>query len=524
MTNNEIIGLVIGSAALGYMSFLAVLFILPRRLKAENVSQRKKIIQEAEQQALRLTQDSLARVNGQIEDAKEELESEVHDRGQDLENAARNLDEQESSIQREQSRVDKRSNEINNVEKRLDSVRSEADSVIVQINDQQKHLIEKLGEVTQIEPNRYAASRADELVNERQLEAQRLIKQLEEELGSTVKKTATRVLLRAQARYAPNFAWPKAVNHVDLKNPSLIEALSDEKCQLVADLRELADQVQIEVVTTQNHEVPAILKLGGGFGLHREAARLTLEEILPQKQTWHKVAQTFEKHRQALDNQALKLGHQAVHELKLQNVHPELARMVGHLNWRTSYRQNQYLHTLEVARFAGMLAFELGEDPDFAKRSGLIHDIGKSIDYRIDGSHAVISGDYADRFGEHRTVCDTAMSHHNDLVLETPLSFILKTADTLSGARPGARVNLEEGYNIRLSAIDDAVRSFKGVQKIEIMNGGREVHVQVSPDRVAEDDLSKLSADIARSIEEQVAYPGTIKVMVSRRFEVVSVA
>jgi ribonuclease Y len=153
-----------------------------------------------------------------------------------------------------------------------------------------------------------------------------------------------------------------------------------------------------------------------------------------------------------------------------------------------------------------------------------MHDIGKTLDYKIEGSHAVISGDYADRFGESREICDTCMSHHNDLVLETPMSYVLKTADTLSGARPGARVNLEEGYQIRLNAIDDAVRSFRGIGKVAIMNGGREVHVEVNHKKVSESELSDLVGSIARKIEEDVAFPGQIKVLVSRKFEVSSVA
>ena len=175
--------------------------------------------------------------------------------------------------------------------------------------------------------------------------------------------------------------------------------------------------------------------------------------------------------------------------LQLKNIHPEVEKMVGALNWRTSYRQNQYFHSLEVAQLAGLLAAELGEDPDIAKRCGLLHDIGKGIDYRIDGSHAVISADYADRYGEKQIICNTVMSHHNDLVLDTPMANILKTADALSGARPGARVNLEEGYQIRLSAIDQAVRSFPGILKIAIMNGGREVHIDVNHNKVKEDQL-----------------------------------
>ena len=260
--------------------------------------------------------------------------------------------------------------------------------------------------------------------------------------------------------------------------------------------------------------------------MDKEAARLTLEEILPKgKNYWDRSAKkVYQKHRTQLDQQAERLGRHAVAVLKLDNIHPEVQRMVGALNWRTSYRQNQFHHSLEVARLAGILAFELGVDPDIAKRCGLLHDIGKGLDYRIEGSHAVISGDYADRYGESKLVCDTVMSHHNDLVLETPMSYVLKSADTLSGARPGARVNLEEGYQVRLSAIEEVVKSFPGIQKMAIMNGGREVHVEVNHKKIREENLKTFTANIARKIEENVAFPGQIKVLVSRRFESVAVA
>ena len=259
--------------------------------------------------------------------------------------------------------------------------------------------------------------------------------------------------------------------------------------------------------------------------MDKEAARLTLDEIIPRgPNAWAKVQRTYEKHRKNLDVQAQKLGRQAVTELKLTDIHPEIQRMVGALNWRTSYRQNQFHHSLEVAKLAGIVANELGVDPELAKRSGLLHDIGKGIDYRIEGSHAVISGDYADRYGESKIVCDTVMSHHNDLVLETALSYVLKSADTLSGARPGARINLEEGYQVRLLAIEEVVRSFPGITKMSIMNGGREVHIDVNHKKIKEGELESFTASIARKLEENVAFPGQIRVLVSRRFESTAVA
>ena len=163
-------------------------------------------------------------------------------------------------------------------------------------------------------------------------------------------------------------------------------------------------------------------------------------------------------------------------------------------------------------------------DPEAAKRVGLLHDIGKAIDYNIEGSHAIISGDFPDRYGESRLICDTVMSHHDDLVVETDLAYVLKSADTLSGARPGARVHLEEGYNIRLEAIHDAVAQFPEVMDTAIMNGGREVHIRVDHTRIKERDLQQLTAKIAAKIKDEVSYPGQIKVLVTRVFESVAVA
>ena len=322
-----------------------------------------------------------------------------------------------------------------------------------------------------------------------------------------------------------SFFGPKGVNHVEIEDPRVAEKLALEEVTLLTELAELSEGVNIVLVAPEKPEHKSIVRLGGGFGIYKEAAKLTLEDIIPRgPQHWARVKDVYAKYRTQLEHQATQLGRQALIELKLDGMHIEILKLVGALNWRTSYRQNQYFHSLEVSKLAGILATELGVDPDAAKRCGLLHDIGKSIDYRIEGSHAVISGDYADRFGESKIICDTVMSHHADLIVESPLAYVLQSADTLSGARPGARVNLEEGYQDRLTSIQDVVRAFPGVIKVEIMNGAREVHVEVHHKKVRENELEQLSKDIAHQIEENVAYPGQIKILVTRRFESVAVA
>ncbi|MDE3268704.1 MAG: HDIG domain-containing protein, partial [Pseudomonadota bacterium] len=280
-----------------------------------------------------------------------------------------------------------------------------------------------------------------------------------------------------------------------------------------------SDGVQVKC-----HEDQPKVTLNGGLGVAREALRLTLNSILVKKSKADKLNQTYAGYLKRLEHEASRLGGKACHQLQLRGIAPEIQKLIGYLNWRTSYKQNQWYHSIEVATLAGLLGHELGVDPQLARRCGLLHDIGKAIDYRIEGSHAVISGDYADRYGESRVICDAVMSHHNDLILETPLAYVLKSADTLSGARPGARVNLEDDYQNRLNTIEDVIRTFDGITKVEPMHGAREVRVEVDQKRVKESDLESLTKDIAQKLTDEVAFPGQIKVMVTRKFESTRVA
>ena len=220
------------------------------------------------------------------------------------------------------------------------------------------------------------------------------------------------------------------------------------------------------------------------------------------------------------------MGQEASHILHLKSIHPEILKLIGSLNYRTSHRQNQYYHSLEVACLAGMLADEIGVDSTLAKRSGILHDIGKVLDYKIEGSHAVISGDYAQKYGENTDVVDTVLSHHDDKVVETPFAYILKAADAMSGARPGARVDMEEGYNRRIDGISGVINSFQenGVTGSAIMHAGREVHIYVDNHKVKQSELDGLAKNIAEKLENEVEYPGQIRVTVIRRTEITEVA
>ncbi len=513
----------VGIAA-GYVIFAAIRSLLPRKLRATHEEQRALVIQKARQRKEQLLVETRKRSEERIISMREELEANLEEERLTIEAADNDLDMQEQFLGHEDERIQKLEATFKVQAKKVEDLVLQLESFHQQNADVVLKVQEQLARIADVERNSTCMSIAENIVTERQLDSQKRIKELVDDLDSHSKKGAERVLSRLLSRYQPTFVWPKSTNHVDIVNPRLFEALEAHP-EFIETLRQLTEGVEITLSPQTPEGAPPIIRLGGGYGINKEAARLTLEELLPRGPSqWGRADKAYVKHRKTIELQALKLGRQAIQELKLNNIHEEIQKMVGALNWRTSYRQNQYHHSVEVARLAGLLAGELGVDPDLAKRCGLLHDIGKGIDYRIEGSHAVISGDYADRFGEKRLICDTVMSHHNDLVLDTPLSYVLKSADTLSGARPGARINLEEGYQERLSAMEEAIKSFPGIQKVAIMNGGREVHIGVNHKRIKEEELQSFCAAIARKIEQEVAFPGQIKVLVTRRFEASAVA
>ena len=512
-------------ALLGVGLFSAVRTLLPRRLKATHLQQRDLIVQKAQQRKEQLVAEAKKHGDEKLLLMKEELEVTIEEERLSLESIENDFTLQEQFAEHEEERITKLEASLELHQKKIGDLQEQLQTHIQDKTQIQIETQARLAQISDCDVQTTQQNIADGVLNDRRLDSQKRIKELVDDLESHSKKGAERVLSRILSRYQPTFVWPKSINHVEIQNPRLFEALENPANTIIADLGQLSEGVELTLSPAEHDGMPSVIRLGGGYGIYKEAVRLTLEEVLPRGPShWAKIDKVYQKHCRTIEIQAAKLGKQAVMELRLPNIHEEIQKMVGALNWRTSYRQNQYHHSVEVSRLAGLLASEMGVDPQVAKRCGLLHDIGKGIDYRIEGSHAVISGDYADRFGEKRLVCDTVMSHHNDLVLDTPLSFVLKSADTLSGARPGARINLEEGYQERLAAMEEAIKSFSGIQKVAIMNGGREVHIGVNHKRVREEDLQDFTAAIARKIEEDVAFPGQIKVLVTRRFEATAVA
>ena len=272
-------------------------------------------------------------------------------------------------------------------------------------------------------------------------------------------------------------------------------------------------------------DTPGIVTISSFNVIRKEIARMTLERLIADGRIHPaKIEEFHDKSRVELEARLRDLGEKAQMEIGVHGIHPEILKLVGALNYRTSYTQNQYQHALEASFLAGNMAAELGLNVKQARRAGLLHDIGKVLDASAEGSHAVIGADFAKKYGESPDIVHAIRSHHDDEKPESVLAHIVTAADALSGARPGARKAMMESYVSRLTDIEAIVNSFEGVSKSYAISAGREIRVIVENDKVSDDQTVMLSRDIARKIEDEMSYPGTIKVTVIRETRAVGVA
>lgn len=514
--------LFISSIFFGLILYHIVFHILHYFEKKSILHQKSELLHEAWLQKKAVLKNAREQSTEHLSILQEELDSFLSNKKEELESLEVELKEQENILNVETNILEQANTRIHELTEKTKKQKNLIQENKNSLQDTKQSLILALERTAQSEAPVLQKALSMEYVNGKQLELQRLTKILNEDLGSSGTRLAKKFLERVHTRYSPTFIWPKSSNILELKDKPYQNELEDKDYPFFKDLEEWSG---VKITPVDVNENSLLIKASGGFGIRREAARLTLEHLFAGDSLNLRNAKSlFEKHERKLNAEALNLGKKATDILQLPNIHVELQKLIGALYWRTSYRQNQWFHTLEVAQLAGILAHELGVDPKDAKRVGLLHDIGKAIDYRIEGSHAVISGDYSDRYGEQRYICDTVMSHHSDIIIETPLAYILQAADTLSGARPGARVNLEEGYQVRLTAIHDVVKSFPGIQDLSVMNGGREVHIQVFNNQISASQVQSLTEAIARKVEEEVTFPGQIKILVTRTFESSAVA
>jgi ribonuclease Y len=358
-----------------------------------------------------------------------------------------------------------------------------------------------------------------ELEDELRHEEARLIRQVEEEARQQAERRARSILATTMQRLASGHAAETTVSVVSLESDDLKGRIIGREGR---NIRVLETLTGIDFIID---DTPGAVLLSGFDGVRREVARLTLEKLLEDGRIHPaRIEEAYYASRSEIDNHVAELGEQAVFEAGVGAVHPELTKLLGKLHFRTSYGQHVLSHSVECANLAAMLAAELGASEKTARRAALLHDIGKAVSHEVEGPHALVGGRLARRYGESEAVAHAMEAHHNDVEPQTVEAVIVQIVDSLSGARPGARGESLEHYVKRLRDLERIATRHEGVEKVYAMHAGREVRVIVQPGEVDDDTAALLSHKIARDVEQELEYPGQIKVTVIRESRAVDYA
>ena len=462
------------------------------------------ILETAQEEAEKLKKETLLEARQEVQELREEVEERTKRREEEITRA-------EERILRREDRLSQKSTYLEKIE---DSLREDEEELVklkeagTKLLEDSKAQMERMAGWTRKEAQ-------DHLLKVIETESQRFfsrkIEENERRAKEDAEQRAAHVIATAVQRYAAEYVEENTVSSVPLPSEEFKGRIIGREGRNIKTFEALTG---VELLVD---DTPEMVVLSCFHPMRREVARIALSRLIEDGRIHP--AQIEEKVQRAqarLAERVKEEGRKAAFDLGIE-LHPELAALLGRLRYRTSYGQNQLAHSMEVSGIAKVLADELGADANLAVRAGLLHDIGKAVDHEVDGPHALISADLARRYGEGRIVVQAIAAHHEDVEPTSVLDVLIQAADTLSAARPGARQETYERYIQRLHDLEDLCRSFPAVQEAYALQAGREVRVMVHPDRASDDISAKLAYDIARAIEEELNYPGEIKVNVIRQ-------
>ena len=444
--------------------------------------------------------------------AKNELEKETRDRRNELQKYEKRVLQKEESVDKKSDKLDKLQTTLTQKEAALDKEREELRNV----NEQRIKELERISGLTSEQAKELLFKSVDEDVK---IDTAKMIKELEARAKEEADNKAKEYIVNAIQR--------SAADHVSESTVSVVQLPNDEmKGRIIG--REGRNIRALETITGVDliiDDTPEAVILSGFDPVRREVARIALEKLIVDGRIHPaRIEETVEKAQKEVDKIIKEEGEAAILEVGVHSLHPELIKLLGKMRYRTSYGQNALKHSIEVAILSGLLAGELGCDVRLAKRAGLLHDIGKAIDHEIEGSHIQIGVDLCKKYKENATVINAVAAHHGDVEPESLIACIVQAADAISAARPGARRETLDTYTNRLKQLEDICNEYKGVDKSFAIQAGREVRVMVVPDKISDADMVIMGRDICKRIEDELEYPGQIKVNIIRESRVTNYA
>jgi ribonuclease Y len=501
------LALVIG-AALGF----AVNRYLMKDRTSRAAEEADRLVRDAEKQAETLKREALIEAKDQIFKMKQEGEADNKDRRKEIQALENRLAEREASIDRRAESVDKREHQLSSQQGQIAKREKDLEDMI----EDERNRLESLAGMT-------ADQARDELIN-------RIRDDVSREAAQIIREAETRAREEAdkKARNIVGIAIQRvAADHTAESTVSVVHIPSDDmKGRIIGrEGRNIRAFEQMTGINLIIDDTPEAVVLSSFDPVRREIGRITLETAIADGRIHPaRIEELYNKAEALVGQQIHEAGEQAAFDSGIHGLHPELIRTLGRLKFRTSYGQNVLKHSLEVSYLAGVMAAELGVDVQLAKRAGLLHDLGKAIDHDVEGPHATIGADLARRMNEPKSIVHAIEAHHGDVEPATVEAVLVQAADAISAGRPGARRETLESYIKRLEKLEAVANSHKGVEKTYAMQAGREIRVMVKPDQISDADSVVLARDIAKQIEDELEYPGQIRVMVIRESRAVDFA
>ena len=479
----------------------------------------EKILDNAKKDAEKIKRESLFEVKEEIHKLKLDSEKEIKDRKKEIKDMEdrliqreNNMDKRDELFQKRELTLDERENNLSNKQLEIQDERAKVE----EIKKEQLDLLSKISGFNKEKAKELLMKKIEE---ETSKEIAVYIKEREDAAKLEADKKATDLIILSMQRFAADLANEQTVTVVSLPNDEMKGRIIGREGR---NIRTLETMTGVELIID---DTPEAVILSGFDPIRREVARIALEKLIVDGRIHPaRIEEMVEKAQREVEVMIREEGEAATLEVGVHGIHPELVRLLGKMKFRTSYGQNALKHSIEVAHLSGLLAGEIGVDIRMAKRAGLLHDIGKSVDQEMEGSHIQIGGELCRKYKESGIIINAVEAHHGDVEPQSLIACIVQAADTISAARPGARRETLETYTNRLKQLEDITNTFKGVEKSFAIQAGREIRVMVVPEQVTDADMVLLARDISKQIEAELEYPGQIKVNVIRESRVIDYA
>lgn len=508
-----IIGAVIAVAAVLGSCFYAMNY----KKNVENTlgnaeTKAREIIDEALKTAENKKRESLLEVKEESIRTKNELEKETKERRNELQRLERRVQQKEESVDKKADAIEKRETSLTAKEEALAKQREE----VAKLNEQRVQELERISGLTSEQAKEYLLKIVEDEVKH---ETAIMVKELETRAKEEADKKAKDYVVSAIQRCAADHVAETTISVVQLPNDEMKGRIIGREGR---NIRTLETMTGVDLIID---DTPEAVILSGFDPIRREVARIALEKLIVDGRIHPaRIEEMVEKAQKEVEVMIREEGESATLEVGVHGIHPELVKLLGKMKFRTSYGQNALKHSIEVAQLSGLLAAEIGVDVRVAKRAGLLHDIGKSVDHEMEGSHIQLGVDLCRKYKESAIVINSVESHHGDVEPQSLIACIVQAADTISAARPGARRETLETYTNRLKQLEDITNTFKGVDKSFAIQAGREIRIMVVPEQVSDSDMVLLARDISKKIEAEMEYPGQIKVNLIRESRVTDYA